>query len=331
MLADCVLLAFYRDEVLEMIERLQRERSRLRIHVLHNASSRADILSPLLEDCLQGGAIDSLSFFHRNIASAAYGAFFDARPVGMKAPFVIVSDGDILPEDGWLDEITSILTKHEDVFSAGVGLHELEGLPNYIPPTEERPDYFVQRQGWCLKTFRAADFHQFMDYRATTDLLFHDAHAELFGRIYGKHSVRTKHAMAENMRLRYLLDHGYQREKQALGDPWDHGLDSPFTFKTRERSLLFPPMPVRRFSPSYVELQIHNPSDENLNVVLGEHRRGGETCVRRLGAIPAKGSLVQHVFGCHRVSLAIEKRQSVTTQEAEIGPDRLVQIILCAP
>ena len=314
MLADLVLLGFYFDDILEVIDALQRERSQLRIHVLHNNSSRGRQLQSHLRTRLESGAIDSLCFFHKNIGAGAYAAFFDARPVELTAPFVIVADGDILPGPGWLDVLTQLIERQPEVYSASLDLHGLDDEPNAVAPKGEHADYWDRRLGWSFKTFRREDFLRFLDYRSRTGMLFHDQEVFLYGQIVERLSVVAKHVKGEHMRRRHLEDAAYHAEKHRLGaNPWDHGVISPFVFSTAEGSTLYPPMPAKRFRPGWRRIELHNPSQVPCTVRIAELRVGGEIRVMPEERLEAGGRRWIEVFGCEQLSYVVQLGESFFT------------------
>ncbi|ARQ02327.1 hypothetical protein [Pseudorhodoplanes sinuspersici] len=277
-IANCVLLSFFRDEILAIIDQLQRYRDRINIHILHNNSTRTDSLLPALEERLKIGHIESLTHFTSNIATAAFGAFFDAKLVELSLPYTIVSDGDIWADGDWLSEHINILEKHPDIFSVSSSLDEsiLKGrtISTYQRPTETALDHFVQKTGWCYKTMRTPEWVEFLRFREVSELLFHDNEVHQFAsNILKKKSATAKRNIANHLRWGYKSDSAYNQQKAMLGNPWNHGHTSLFVFKTRTMIKPVAGMPIRRNVQFWRAVHVTNNTTRDVDDLLLSYRR----------------------------------------------------------
>jgi 5'(3')-deoxyribonucleotidase len=219
---------------------------KLDIVVIENPSENSAIIKSMVQEYGVNSKIKRYYLFDENITGNAYDEVLTKELAEINSyKYVIITDGDLIPEKGqWLKEELSIM-KHSDVFACGVSLSRanlpLTAFPDaesWIPPDlREEKDYFEAYTGGHLLMFRGKQFATFMKWKNKRDLNFVDGimHDYCYKEL-GMKWTRTKHATALHLTwdLYADKDHPYTKRKLDVSfrDMWYHKRTTNFTLKT---------------------------------------------------------------------------------------------------
>lgn len=255
-LVHCVLLTFYFNEILERcLAALLPEKNRIDVTVIENSSVNSDAIRKVVDLYKKKGLVKNHFIFEHNIGANAFEIAFDSNLLNLNYPFITVTDGDLIPDKGWLDEQITILNQCPEVFSVSLELH----LDNASPElrtrikkiqtdVEFKNDLYKERiAGWVLKTLRTSDWKCFLNYRKTYNIYFHDRSAYDYGkqikRMRSVTTIRSKcyHLTWDYANQNYLKIKGSLKGKTR--DPWYHDRYSSFKLITIEDSEVSFPAP----------------------------------------------------------------------------------------
>ena len=234
----CYVLVFHDPPtVAASLEWLGRFSERLELIVLENPSeATATVIRPDIEARLRRGELARYLLFDENISNNAFEvALALERPRWESAPHVLLTDGDLVGDDGWLDEELALIDGHPEVFACGVRLNE-DNLPlavfpdagSWVPPPMARHDEYDEGlTGIHLLMLRGPDLAAYSRYRATGALSFVDStmHNFSYG-VLGQRWARTIRSSARHLTwdLYAQPDHPYTRMKtgKSLREHWHH-------------------------------------------------------------------------------------------------------------
>ncbi|HEY5442687.1 MAG TPA: hypothetical protein VIJ68_04055 [Candidatus Saccharimonadales bacterium] len=219
---------------------------RLDIVIIENPSDNTPAISKLINSYGEKGLISRYYLFDSNITSTAFGTAINAElQTVKKAPFVLVTDGDLVVEsEKWLDEEIAILKRNPEVFACGVSLDKsnlpLAAFPeakDWVPPDiKSHPTFFEALTGCHLLLFRGRQFSDFMKWKNENNHNFVDGTMHHYCyEILGKKWSRTKHAEAYHLTWDLYQDkkNAYTKlkTKQSFKETWYHNRQSEYTLK----------------------------------------------------------------------------------------------------
>ena len=253
----CFMLAFFElDCVRRSLDSLQPLHDRLALHVVENFSEHSEThLAPYLQSAIEQGRIESWVRYAANISS---NAILDAleRQHGnwRSAEWIVLTDGDLECDPGWLDESLQILIRHPEVFACGVDLRT-DNLPLQVfpeaagwvpPPTAIHADYAEGRTGAHLLTLRTRDLAAFLKYRQQHGIPLVDStmHQYCFNQ-RRQRWARTvvHHALHITWSLYADVHHPYTQLKTRLmagGTCWNHQRLAPAQVVTKSGVTAWP-------------------------------------------------------------------------------------------
>lgn len=191
------------------------------IHVIENNSART--LKAEMPELIAAGQIKKYALFEENIANMATTIYCREGHVDWtQYDYVVTTDADLVPDEGWLDECKAILAAHPEVFVCSVGLY-MDNLPvktmphakDWIPPRIDRGDYYETITGTHFMTFRARDFIKYLKHLRRENLAMLDERLHELSRAEKMKCACTKQARAYHLTwdLYQDLNHPYTREK----------------------------------------------------------------------------------------------------------------------
>lgn len=228
-LVHCVLLTFYFNEILERcLEGLLPEKDRIDVSVIENSSVNSDAIRKVVDLYRDKGLVKNHFIFDENIGTNAFEIAFDSNLLDLDYEYITVTDGDLVPDQGWLDEQITILEKCPEVFSVSMPLYYDNAPPKQKEkamkiPIESQNDLYQERiAGWVLKTFRNYDWQDFLAFRKKHKLFFHDRSAYDYGKLYkNKKSVLTLNSKSYHLTWDYA-NVEYLQLKKSLGEVSQH-------------------------------------------------------------------------------------------------------------
>jgi hypothetical protein len=220
----CIVLVYKNLNVIaSCLDFLLQYESRLAFHIIENASETTPFTSAYFTKLARWGRIQSYTLFEENITNNAADIFLRDHREIMDAPYVIFTDGDVVADDGWLDECVDILDRHPEVFCCTVRMDATKwpeplkaAFLNY--PRKEFDDYIEGGSGVWLCHFRGHELREVVDVLQRNGLRFRDAYLNHYARIFrGQKWVSTKTATAvELTRSFYYGDSEYRASKNAM-------------------------------------------------------------------------------------------------------------------
>ncbi|NET42670.1 glycosyltransferase family A protein [Okeania sp. SIO2B3] len=254
-LVHCVLLTFYFNEILERcLEGLLPEKNRIDVSVIENSSINSDSIRKLVDSYREKGLVKNHFLFEENIGTNAFEIAFDSNLLDLEYQFITVTDGDLIPDKGWLDEQITILNQCPEVFSVSSELyyhnapHRLRAEIMKIGIKSVNEIYNERLAGWWLKTFRVKDWKDFLAFRKKHKIFFHDRSAYDYGKFYkNQKSVLTLNSKSYHLTWDYA-NAEYLQLKKSLGEvskhSWYQNKYSGFTLmKENSEELYFPSPP----------------------------------------------------------------------------------------
>lgn len=205
-----------------LLQMLGRIPPNVQITIVHNLSDETRQFSETLNDWVNSGIIHKHIEFERNIAN---NAITEANKYGLldvDCDYFILSDGDLLPDRGWLDEHIKILDNHNDVFLVSSDLY-MDNLPSYgegwVPPAIDCGDYLLGRSGTHLTTFRGEDFVSMAGTLSAVKGGFVDDNYHCYASIVGKKSAKTKATKSKHLTWDLYQDKNHSYTVERLNNP----------------------------------------------------------------------------------------------------------------
>jgi hypothetical protein len=234
----CYVLAFHdAPTIAASLDWLARWRDRLELIVLENPSeATASAIRPDVEARLARGEVDRYLLFDENISNNAFEvALAVDRARWEAAPYVLLTDGDLVGGDGWLEEEVALMDRRPEVFAVGIRL-DMDNLPlaqfpdagGWVPPPRaEHDDHHEGLTGIHLLMLRGADLAAYMRYQAANRLRFVDSTMHHFAyRVLDRRWARTARSSARHLTwdLYAQPDHPYTQMKtgRSLREHWHH-------------------------------------------------------------------------------------------------------------
>lgn len=203
-------------------------------YVIENKSD-VDV-SERIKKYVDEGKIKKYAFFEKNIANNAPRIFMSDGNVNFDDyKYLVFTDGDVVPDKGWLDENKYILDHNKEVFVISTSLY-MDNLPvknfpeaiNWVPRNAiDRGDYLETITGCYFLTFRAEEYKKYVDFvllkpYKIKGIPYVDWHIHNFAKSINKKSGRTKNTKAKHLTWDYYqdLNHPYTKEKM-LPPPWN--------------------------------------------------------------------------------------------------------------
>ena len=254
-LVHCVVLTFYFNEILERsLEGLLPEKDRIDVSVIENNSINSDAIRKVVDSYKEKGLVKNHFIFEKNIGTNAFEIAFDSNLLDLDYEYITVTDGDLVPDKGWLDEQITILEKCPEVFSVSMPLYYDNAPPKQrekamkVPIQSENNFYKERIAGWVLKTFRTSDWKDFIAFRKKHKIFFHDSSSYMYSKLKKKmKSVLTLNTKSYHLTWDYS-DSEYLKLKKSLGEKtnnsWYHNRYSGFLLiKESNKELNFPAPP----------------------------------------------------------------------------------------
>lgn len=228
-LVHCVLLTFYFNEILERcLEGLLPEKNRIDVSVIENSSVNSNSIRKVVDSYKEKGLVKNHFIFDKNIGTNAFEIAFDSNLLDLDYEYITVTDGDLIPDKGWLDEQLKILNQCSEVFSVSSDLyyhnapHRLRSEIMKIGIKSENEMYNERLAGWWLKTFRIKDWKDFLAFRKKHKIFFHDRSAYDYAKFYkDKKSVLTINSKSYHLTWDYA-NAEYLQLKKSLGEVSKH-------------------------------------------------------------------------------------------------------------
>lgn len=234
------------DIIKKTLDFLVKYADRLDIVVIENPSDKTPDISKIIDSYGEQGLISRYYLFESNITSTAFDTAINAELQKVrKAPFVLVTDGDLVVRNkDWLDEEVAILKHNPGVFACGISLDK-SNLPlavfpaakDWVPPDKQSyPTFFEALTGCHLLLFRGGEFWNFMKWKNEKNLNFVDGTIHHYCyEILGKKWARTKHAEAYHLTWDLYRDkkdpYTKLKTKKSFQDTWYHDRKSEYTLK----------------------------------------------------------------------------------------------------
>jgi len=210
-------------------------------YVVENKSN-VDISEKILK-YVENKKIKSYALFEQNIYDNAPRLFFmDGNVKFTDYKYVVYTDGDLVPDKGWLDECKKTLDNNKDLFVIATSLY-MDNLPiksfpeavNWIPPNViDQGDYLETRTGCSFMTFRSEDFEKYVEHNS---FLILDTNIHNYAKSIGKKSGRTKTTKSKHLTWDYYQDrnHPYTQERLSNTKIWGENKTCPYkVFKGEE-------------------------------------------------------------------------------------------------
>jgi hypothetical protein len=203
------------------------------IYVVENKSENSKEIEKFVFSQMEAGHVHKYIQFEKNISNNAIQKVFDDGLIDLNSEYIVVTDGDLVPDYNWFKEHKSILDNNKDVFVISNTL-DSKNLPlNNFPQANlwigignvDRGEYIESRTGTHLFTFRTADFKRWLDYRLHNNLKFCDVNIHDFGyKCLMKKSARTKETKSYHLTwdLYQDINHPYTREKMLNPNIFNH-------------------------------------------------------------------------------------------------------------
>jgi hypothetical protein len=156
----CYVLVFHdAPTIAASLDWLAAWRDRLELIVLENPSeATGTAIRPDVEARLARGDVARYLLFDENISNNAFEvALAIDRGRWRDAPYVLLTDGDLVGGDGWLDEQVALLDRRPEVFACGIRL-DMDNLPlarfpdagGWVPPLRAVHDDHEEGLTWDL-------------------------------------------------------------------------------------------------------------------------------------------------------------------------------------
>ncbi len=242
----CYVMVFDQLDIIKRcLDSLCLESDRLDIVVIENPSDNTPVISKYVERLGRAGKIKRYYLFDKNITNNALHAVWDAEiELIRKSRFVLISDGDLVPQPDWLNEELSILKRNPDVWAVGITL-ERSNLPLKTFPdadkwlaedTAEHADYYETVTGAHLEMHRGPEFYEMMKAMRAADTRIVDTEMHHYGARLGKKWARTKKTTAYHLTWDLYADLNHPYTKLRLGkshkQTWQHTHRSDYKLTT---------------------------------------------------------------------------------------------------
>lgn len=203
-------------------------------YVLENKS---DVnVSEKIKDYVKKGKIKQYVLFEKNIANNAPRIFsIDGNIEFSNYKYIVFTDGDVVPDEGWLEECKLALEHDKKLFVVATGLY-MDNLPvktfpeavDWIPTKViDRGNYLETQTGCQLMTFRSEDYKRYIQFLidkpyVVNGIGYTDWHIHNFIKSIGKRSGKTKITKSKHLTWDYYqdLNHPYTQERLQIKKPW---------------------------------------------------------------------------------------------------------------
>ena len=203
-------------------------------YVIENKSD-TDITNEMF-GLISEGKIMKYVLFEENIANNAPRIFFLERILDfLDYKYIVYTDGDVVPDKGWLEECKKALDNNKHLFVIGTDLY-MDNLPvksfpdaiSWVPNNPiDRVDYFERATGCYCLTFRTVDLLRYLNFIANapysvSGIVFSDWHLLNFIKSIKKQMGVTKVCKAKHLVWDYYQDrnHPYTQERLNNPRPW---------------------------------------------------------------------------------------------------------------
>lgn len=233
----CYVLIFDQVDIIKQtLSFLTQYANKLDLIIIENPSANTPQIKELVGELGRARLIKRYYLFDQNILANAFDIVLNREHEIIQASrFVLVTDGDLISEKGWLDEELRILRRRRDVFACGVSL-DMANLPlasfpsaqDWIPPDmDAHSDYFEAYTGAHLLLFRGNELAGFLNWKNANNGYFIDGemHRYCYEQVHKKWA-RTKRSKAYHLTWDLYLDkeNSYTRHKveRSFKDTWYH-------------------------------------------------------------------------------------------------------------
>lgn len=217
----------------QCLENFKELSDKLDIYVVENKSKDTGKISGLCAFLLDFGYIKKYILFEENISNNAIEVVFRDNLIDLNSEYIILTDGDLIPDKNWLNEHLSLLDTYDDIFVVGNSLKP-DNLPTKAFPgceswlsqdIKHHASYIESKFGTHLLTFRTKEFKQMVKHFLQNKLKFCDTNYHKFGSdIMKKKSART--ILTSSYHLVWDLykdkNHPYTQKKINNKNIWNH-------------------------------------------------------------------------------------------------------------
>lgn len=230
----CYVIAFYMfDNFKKCIESLMQKKDYLDIKIIENNSINTEkYFKPYILNLLNKKLVSEYFLFEKNINNNAIKKIcFELKPEDIKSPYIMITDGDLIFENNWLEEEVKILSKNKKIYAVGSELNlknlpQISGASDWVPKAKT-PFLKNYKEGytgiWSL-LFRTKDFWNTLDYLKENDLNFLDSNLHKYCKYKNKIWARTKKTTAYHLTWdNYSANDKYAQYKisKPLKEHWD--------------------------------------------------------------------------------------------------------------
>ena len=219
----CIVLAYENVEIIRRsLDRLTQHADKLDIYFIENpSSSTKNYLEPAVQKMVEAGLIRRYIQMDRNIVSNSIEIVLESGLIDFNHKYVILTDGDVIASDNWIDEQINILEKHHNVFCTTVKMDLTNWQPSvaaaFGKPLSVQDDFIEIGSGMWLCMFRTSEFLEVTQRLRQNGIRLRDWYMEVYARTFmQKIWVSTKHAVAQELSRCGYATPSYQNEKVAL-------------------------------------------------------------------------------------------------------------------
>jgi len=229
----CYITAFFMfDFFKQTMQSLLKKSDKLDIKVVENYSKYTNQkFKPYIFDLISKGFISEYFLFEKNISSNA-GREVAYNHIKHEDGFIIRTDGDLVLQDGWLEEQIKIMNNNKDVFAVGADLSlenlpKIEGADKWVPRAKKLlfKNYLLGPTGIWTVMFRAREFVEMARYFKDNGLVWVDAEMRNYAEKKNMKWARTKKTKAYHLTWDLDVDpnHEYHEfRKKPFQEKWLH-------------------------------------------------------------------------------------------------------------
>lgn len=228
----CYVIVYDQTEIVcKTLDALASDARRLDIVVIENPSKNTPVIKKYIDKLGQQKKIKRYYLFKENVSGNALLSVLEKEAEIIKnSAHIIITDGDLVPDSGWLCEEKRVLRKYKDVLTCGVTLNKsnlpLEAFPNaseWIPDDiAERKYCFEAITGGHLLLFRGKEFAEYLSWRRENNLPHLDGTMHRYcSDVKKMHWARTKQAKAYHLTWDLYSDRSHPYTKMKLSKTFE--------------------------------------------------------------------------------------------------------------
>jgi hypothetical protein len=243
------------------LDALVSQGDRLAIHVVENYSSAtADYIQPAMLHLLGENKIEQYIQFSENVTNNAIDIVLAAGVVDVsESEYMIITDGDCLPQGEWLDAQLGILSRHPDVFCCTLqndASHWEEGARKKLPAPSHQNDEFAEiESGMWLCMFRSREILRVVEVFRENGFRFRDGLLNQYAKYFlNKRWVAAKSASLVELTRSGFSNPNYLEKRYKLLETrhgndhyrfWGHDVVCPYTVYTKDSAVSHEPPALR--------------------------------------------------------------------------------------